>query len=91
MSWKDNVPELPPPYLHPFVAIIFETMRKDNLSYNIIARRSGVSVYTLRRWRRRNNPALANLQAVWDVLGIKGRVWRANSDPDPMPGWQNPE
>jgi lambda repressor-like predicted transcriptional regulator len=65
----------PTPRLHPFVSVIFSAMSHQRISYQDVARRSGVSAYTLRNWHRGQLPELANLIAVYEVLSVKAKVW----------------
>ena len=57
--------------VHPLVKLLFDEMNDQRVAMIEMADRSGVSVNTLRNWRRRASPTLDNLAACFQVLGIE--------------------
>lgn len=68
---KESLHVTIPQKAHPLVRPIFEAMRRKQYTYGDLERRSGVSWWTVRRWRRGQLPELGNLLAVYKILGIE--------------------
>jgi hypothetical protein len=60
---------------HPLVREMFEHANAEQLPLADLAERSGVNRNTLKDWRTRSVPNVANLQAVGNVLGWE-LAWR---------------
>jgi DNA-binding phage protein len=56
---------------HPVVRRVFEEMIAQQIGYADIAARSGVDRNTIRGWRTRQSPSLANAEAVLGALGLR--------------------
>lgn len=54
---------------HPLVVLFFRAKAEQNVSYEEIARRSGVAVKTMKNWRRHPAPNLSNIEPALSVLG----------------------
>lgn len=59
-----------PPH-DPIVRRIFEEIDNQQVAMQDLADRAGVNRVTISAWKRRNNPSLANIQAVANVLGLE--------------------
>lgn len=68
-----------PARAHPLVRQLFETANDHRLCLIDLAERSGVNPNTLKDWRTRTVPNVANLQAAGNVLGLE-LVWRRIRD-----------
>lgn len=60
-----------PERAHPLVKPIFVRMINDWITYQQVAKESGVHADTLQDWRRGRLPEIANLLAVYRVVGLK--------------------
>jgi transcriptional regulator with XRE-family HTH domain len=60
-----------PEKAHPVVQAIFREMNSQNMTYNDLADRSGVSKKLLERWRLSTEPQLSTLWPVLNVLNLK--------------------
>lgn len=67
--WTKYVPKDIPQRAHPAVQKLFANMRAQQTTYEQLAQRSGVSAWTIRRWRRGQLPELGNLEACLNVYG----------------------
>jgi len=56
---------------HPAVARLMSAMHDQNVTYELMSRRSGVSVSAMKRWRRGTPPDLANIEACLQVVGLE--------------------
>mgnify|MGYP001080586753 CR=1 FL=1 len=54
---------------HPLVRELFEEMHAQRCGARDMADRSGVNVNTLKDWRTRTQPRIADLEACFNVLG----------------------
>ena len=66
-----TVPKTIPVRAHPLVRPLFELMIRECASYELVAKRSGVSWHTIRRWRRGQPPDLQNLDACYNVFDYR--------------------
>ena len=64
---KVSIPER----CHPLVRILFDEMQKQRLGVVDMAKKSGVNKNTLKDWRIRTTPRIADLEACFNVLGLK--------------------
>ena len=60
-----------PQRAHPFVRRIYQEMVAQQTTASDVAERSGVGRDTIRSWRGRNSPTLANIEAVLGALGYR--------------------
>ena len=65
---------------HPLVRFIVEEMQRQRVGYYDLADRSGVDRNTVRAWRTRNTPSVANVEAVLGALGYELRVVRKSGE-----------
>ena len=56
---------------HPFVRKMFVEMNKQYISLVEMGEKSGVHRHTLKNWRVRSQPRLADIEACYNVLGMK--------------------
>lgn len=64
------VPRTCPPKAHPIMRLIIKEMRRQLVTWFMLAQRSGVGYYTIEGWRRKGLGTFTNVEAVCDVLGI---------------------
>jgi DNA-binding phage protein len=67
-----------PDKAHPFVQDIFKEMIRQNMTYDELSERSGVSKKILERWRLATEPQLTTLHLVLKALGLKLQVVKEN-------------
>lgn len=68
MRWR--VPTVTiPDRAHPLVKKLFKEMQKQQIGVLDMAERSGVNKNTLKDWRTRSTPRIADLEACFNVLG----------------------
>lgn len=60
-----------PTNAHPLVRKLFEEMNYQRIGIEDLADRSGVAGNTVKNWRKYHNPSVANLDACFQVLGMK--------------------
>lgn len=60
-----------PTNTHPLVKLLFIEMNAQQIGLLDMAERSGVSKNTIVCWKRRAIPNLANIDACFNVLGMK--------------------
>lgn len=60
-----------PEKAHPLTAKLFSLMLEQNVTYQDIENRAGVSYWTLKNWRRGQLPNLDNLTAAYQVVGYE--------------------
>ena len=60
-----------PTNTHPLVKLLFIEMNEQQIGLLDMAERSGVSKNTICAWKRRVVPNLVNLDACFNVLGMK--------------------
>lgn len=60
-----------PDHAHPLVRQLFEIMQRERLGVLDMADKSGVNKNTLKDWRTRSVPTVANLDACLHVLGYR--------------------
>lgn len=60
-----------PDHAHPLVKRLFELMAYEQIGVLDMSARSGVNSNTLRDWRGRTLPNVANLDACLNVLGYR--------------------
>ncbi len=60
-----------PDHAHPLVKRLFELMQHERIGVLDMAARAGVNGNTLRDWRNRTLPNVANLDACLNVLGYR--------------------
>jgi transcriptional regulator with XRE-family HTH domain len=70
MKRKPRVKSIPSK-AHPVVQAIFTEMNNQNMTYNELSERSGVSKKLIERWRLSTEPQLSTLWPVLNVLGLK--------------------
>ncbi len=68
---RNSIPRIIPEKAHPLVQKLFREMNRQGVRYVDIENRAGVSVNTLRKWRRGQSPQLQNLVACLDVVNRK--------------------
>ncbi len=56
---------------HPLLKLLWEGVRQRGISYNDLARRSGVSAHAIRNWRTGTSPTISNLEACLNTVGLK--------------------
>jgi len=70
--------ELPPPrvsrvtipvHAHPAARIVFAEMKRQFVTYDELAHRSGVLRQTVKAWRNQNSPGISSMQACLGALG----------------------
>lgn len=59
-----------PEGVHPVVATIFAEMARQEVTYDSLAKASGLQRGTILAWRRGNSPSLANLESACFSLGL---------------------
>ena len=59
---------------HPLVQEVFKEMIRQNVTYDAISERSGVSKRVIERWRLSTEPQLTTLLLVMGALGLKLQV-----------------
>lgn len=59
-----------PERCHPLVRKLFEEMREQQIGVLDMAARSGINPNTLKDWRTRTMPRVADLEACFNVLGL---------------------
>ncbi len=60
-----------PENIHPWIKFLFVEAKKQRCSFESLAKRSGVTVGTIRNWRDRALPNIANYEACLNSLGYK--------------------
>ena len=60
-----------PTRAHPLVQCIFRAMNDQNVTYQELSERSGVTKKVLERWRLNCTPQLVTLELVLKALGLK--------------------
>lgn len=60
-----------PEKAHPLVRQLFEEMHRQQCGVLDMAERSGVNKNTLKDWRTRTMPRVADLNACFNVLGLE--------------------
>jgi hypothetical protein len=60
-----------PPRAHPLVRKLFEEMNYQQIGMLDLAERSGVNKNTIKDWKDRSIPQVHNLDACFEVLGMK--------------------
>ena len=60
-----------PSRAHPLVQEVFKEMIRQNMTYDELSDKSGVSKKVIERWRLATEPQLTTLQLVMGVLGMK--------------------
>lgn len=58
-----------PAHVSPHVQLVFEEMRRQEITYDRAEELSGVLRTTIKAWRHKNKPSLETLEAVLFVLG----------------------
>lgn len=59
---------------HPLVKKLFEEMNRQRIGVCDMADRSGVNKNTINDWKKRSMPRLDNIDACYNVLGLKLKV-----------------
>ena len=72
-----------PERCHPLVRRLFIEMQKQRIGVLDMAERSGVNKNTLKDWRTRTIPRVADLEACFNVLGLSLQARRLRSNPYP--------
>lgn len=54
---------------HPLVKLVYSQLDDQNISYNKMAKLSGVDVSTFSNWKFKCSPTLINIEAVLNALG----------------------
>jgi len=72
-----------PERCHPLVRRLFIEMQKQRIGVLDMAERAGVNPNTLKDWRTRTIPRVADLEACFNVLGLSIQVRKLRSTPDP--------
>ena len=70
----------PPARAHPLVRRMFEEMAHQQIGILDMAERSGVNANTLKDWRTRTVPNVANLSACLNVLGLELTIRKVRED-----------
>lgn len=68
--------------MHPIIRNIFEGAWPDGVSFNAVAKRSGVSANAIRAWHRADrlaSPRLENVDAVLGAMGLRLAVEPINA------------
>ena len=60
-----------PTNVHPLVRRLFEEMNYQRIGVLDLAERSGVNKNTIKDWKNRSMPRLDNIDACYNVLGLK--------------------
>ena len=64
------IPRTCPPNAHPISRLMIREMRRQKVTWHMLAVRSGVGHYTLEGWRRKGLGTFANVEAACNALGI---------------------
>ena len=59
-----------PEHVGPHVKLVFAEMARQRMTYDSLEERSGVRRASVKAWRKRNRPALENLEAALATLGF---------------------
>ena len=60
-----------PDHAHPLVRRLFEIMAEQQIGVVAMAEKSGVNKNTLKDWRCRSVPSVANIDACLNVMGYR--------------------
>lgn len=60
-----------PTCVHPLVRKLFEEMNRQQIGMLDMAERTGIGHSTMKHWKTMCAPSLANLEACYNVLGMK--------------------
>ena len=63
-----------PTNTHPLVTQLFEKMNQEQIGLIEMAERSGINKNTISDWKHRCMPRLDNIDACYNVLGLKLEV-----------------
>lgn len=63
-----------PPHAHPLVRRLFAEMNYQRIGVTDLAERAGLARETLKGWRGRHCPRVADLEAAFGVLGKRLKV-----------------
>lgn len=63
-----------PTNTHPLVIQLFEKMNQEQIGLIEMAERSGINKNTINDWKHRCMPRLDNIDACYNVLGLKLEV-----------------
>lgn len=64
--WRGKIPI--PPHAHPLVRGLVALANQQNTTMREIAERAGLRPETVCRWRYRNSPRIADLEAAYNTL-----------------------
>jgi transcriptional regulator with XRE-family HTH domain len=67
-----------PEHTHPLVKKLFEEMNYQRIGILDLSERAGVNKNTINDWKHRSMPRLDNLDACYNVLGMK--LWAQNAE-----------
>lgn len=71
-----------PAYVNPIVRTLFEQMNREQLGVLDMSERSGINKNTIKEWRSRSLPNIANLEACYNVLGLTLKPTRMHDPSD---------
>lgn len=60
-----------PQHAHPLVRRLFEEMNRQRIGLTDMAERVGMSRFTINGWRTRHCPRVIELEACYNVLGLR--------------------
>jgi hypothetical protein len=60
---------IPPQHAHPLIRELYVLLDQNNADLQDVARRAGLGVNSITKWRTENTPSIANLEAVLNVIG----------------------
>lgn len=60
-----------PQHAHPLVRRLFTEMNRQQIGVSDMAERVGVSRFTMNGWRTRHCPRIVELEACYNVLGLR--------------------
>lgn len=63
-----------PPNAHPLVRRLFKEMNYQQIGVADMAERVGISRFTMNGWRTRHCPRIVEIEACFNVLGLKLQV-----------------
>lgn len=69
MSHRGRVTTVPP-HASPIVKTLFQEMRDSGVTYEQLARRSGLSPYSIWSWRGERVPLITNIVAALNAVGL---------------------
>jgi len=55
---------------HPITRLMIREMRRQQMTWHMLAQRSGVGAYTVEGWRRKGLGTFTNVEAACNALGI---------------------